>query len=94
MDATTLLADHVSAGKRTSVLKTDDGVSIRARLFENDERSVLQVRAWVEPLGYYLHAYFDGETGALIVSTTGTQDADAYERAAGELKRRGYDLKG
>lgn len=94
MDATTLLADRVNGSKRTSVLKTDDEtVSIRGRFFEDEDRSVLQIRAWVDALGYYLHAYFDGETGALIISTTGTQDGDAYERAAGELKRRGYDLK-
>jgi hypothetical protein len=29
----------------------------------------------------------------MIASTTGTQDGDAYERGAAELKRRGYDLK-
>lgn len=51
------------------------------------------IRAWLDTLGYHLHAYFDGETGALIVLSTGTQDGDAYERAAGELNRRGYDLK-
>ena len=93
MDAITLLADRVDGSRRTSVLKSDDeAVSVRAKLYEDDEKAVLQMRAWVDPLGHYLHAYFDVETGALLATTTGTQDADAYDRAKHELKRRGYDL--
>jgi hypothetical protein len=93
MDATTLLADRPDGSRRTAVLKTDDeGISVRAKSYEDDERIILQIRAWVEPLGHYLHAYFDADTGALIVSTTGKQDADAYTRAVTEMKRRGINL--
>jgi hypothetical protein len=93
MDATTLLAHHANGSRRTSVLTTDDeAVSLRAKVFEDDERSILQVRAWLDTMSHYLHAYFDVETGALLVSTTGTQDQDAYDRAANELQRRGIRL--
>lgn len=93
MDAKTLLANHANGSRRTSVLQTDDeSVSVRAKVYEDDERTILQIRAWVADLGHYLHAYFDAETGALLVSTTGTQDQDAYERAANELTRRGISL--
>ena len=93
MDATTLLANHANGSRRTSVLTTDDeSLSVRAKAFESDERAILQIRAWISDLGHYLHAYFDIGTGALLVSTTGTQDQDAYDRAANELKRRGINL--
>jgi hypothetical protein len=93
MDATTLLAHHANGSRRTSVLTTDDdSVSVRAKVFEDDEHALLQIRAWIDPMNHYLHAYFDIGTGALLVSTTGTQDQDAYERAANELQRRGITL--
>jgi hypothetical protein len=93
MDATTLLANHANGSRRTSVLATDDeSISVRAKVFEDDERTILQIRAWLEPMSHYLHAYFDAESGALLAATTGTQDQDAFDRAANELVRRGINL--
>ncbi len=93
MDATTLLANHANASRRTSVLTTDDDtISVRAKVFEGDDHTVLQIRAWLDELGHYMHVYFDATTGSLLVSTTGKQDQDAFDRAANELQRRGIRL--
>jgi hypothetical protein len=93
MDATTLLADTPDGSRRTAVLKLDDeSFSVRAKLLQDDDHSVIQYRAWFETLEHYHHVYVDAETGAVLAVTTGTQDGDAYERAKQELHRRGIDL--
>jgi hypothetical protein len=91
VDATTLLANKGS--RRTSVLSTEDeALSVRSKLFSGDEDAVLQLRIWLEPMGHYVHLYLDTRTGALLASTTGKQDQDAYDRGANELQRRGITL--
>jgi hypothetical protein len=97
MDAKTLLAHHAAGNRRRGVLNDDDtGTSIGAKMYSDDDNTLLQIRAWLPLLGDgaggWFHAYFDATTGALLASTTGTQDGDAYERAANELTRRGINL--
>jgi hypothetical protein len=96
LDTTTLLADGSNGGRgnrRTAVLKLDDeSFSVRAKLFEDDEHSVLQIRAWLDSIGHYQHVYVDTATGGVLAVTTGTQDGDAFERGKQELIRRGIEL--
>jgi hypothetical protein len=93
MDAITLLANKPDGSKRTAVLRLDDeSYSVRSKLYQDDDRSIIQYRAWLDALGLYHHIYVEAETGAVLAVTTGTQDGDAYERAKQELHRRGIDL--
>ncbi len=97
MDVTSLLAQHVQGNRRRSTLTDDEtGMSVAAKVFSDDEHTLLQIRAWLPDLadgaGRWFHAHFDAKTAALLVSTTGTQDQDAHERAVHELVRRGIYL--
>lgn len=93
MDTTTLLADRPDGSRRTAVLKLDDeSYSVRAKLYHDDETTIVQVRSWLDSIGLYHHTYIDAESGGVLAITTGTQDHDAYDRAKQELRRRGIEM--
>jgi hypothetical protein len=93
VDTTTLLAETPDGSRRTSVLKLDDdSISVRAKVYKDEEGRILQYRAYIDELDLYHHIFVDTSTGAVAAVTTGTQDGDAFERGKQELLRRGIDL--
>jgi hypothetical protein len=97
MDTTTLLAARVNGSRRTAVLTSgeDERASVRAKLWEDDDNVLLQLRIHSYELGtgLYQHVFIDlGGFGGVLVSTTGKTDDDAFTRAKAELERRGITL--
>lgn len=86
-----LLADHVDGGRRTSVLKADDGAwSLRVKLLDTGDDVYIQLRIEVYDIGYvHLVLHHDG---AIVALVTGATDADAWGRLQGELRRRDIEL--
>lgn len=86
-----LLADHVDGQRRTSVLKTDDGMwSMRVKLVDAGEHTYVQTRIGVYEVGY-AHLALRND-GAIVAIVTGATDADAWGRFQGEMRRRGIEL--
>jgi hypothetical protein len=85
-----LLADHVT-GKRTSVLKDDEGVwELRAKLLSGADEEFVQLRLWYTERGY-LHVVYRTD-GTFVTSASGGNDKDAFQRLRGELGRHGVAL--
>jgi hypothetical protein len=85
-----LLADHV-AGKRTSVLKDDDGVwELRAKLLVEDDEQFVHLRLWYTERGY-MHFVLRTD-GTFVTEVTGGTDKDTWDRMRGELARHGVDV--
>lgn len=86
-----LLADHVDGQRRTSVLRSDDGMwSMRVKLMDTGEKTYVQVRIEAYEVGF-VHLVLHDD-GAIVAMVTGATDADAWGRLQGELRRRSIEL--
>ena len=90
-DSYALLADHVSDGRRTAVLKADTpDLSVRATVMASDA-DLLLLRIWLGESERYHYLVLD-DRGFLPVRLHGLTHELLYPRVREELKRMGYVL--
>jgi hypothetical protein len=89
---TRLRPPPVNGSKRSGVVRSDDGYfSARARGHVDEEEGAF-VRLRVEsPEVGFRHTVID-ERGAIIATSSGKTDADAWTRVRNEMERQGYEV--
>src|SRR4051812_30429759 len=90
-DSYALLAGLTTDGKRTAVLRSDEGdFSVRGTVMHADGRHLLLVRAWLDEAHYTYVAVDD--RGFLLAMVRGLTHELTYPALRKELERRGLNL--
>lgn len=89
---TRLRPPPVNGNKRSGLVRSDDGYfSARARgHLDEDEGAFVRLRVETPEVGFR-HTVID-ERGAILATSSGRTDADAWTRVRNELERQGYDI--